>query len=94
MLSLANVSLELAGRSDEDVSSTYIWSAIQELEAAMQTDLPEDDVWEIQEALAILYLENNDYYNAMVYAQLALENAPAAVNERIRSIIEAIKNNP
>ena len=49
------------------------------------------EIWRIEEAIASLYLELNDYSNALIHAQNASDLAPADQKDRLRSFMEQIK---
>jgi tetratricopeptide (TPR) repeat protein len=94
LLSLGSAYIELAGQEDESSSIAYNQLAIDALEAAMNSDLPEDDLWRVQELLAKVYAALGDNQSAITYAQVALAGAPDDALERIQTLIETIQGTP
>ncbi len=94
LLSLGGAYIELAGQEEENASTAYNQLAITALEEATNSDLPEDELWKVQETLAKLYAALGDNQSALTYAQLALAGAPDDALERIRILIETIQGTP
>jgi tetratricopeptide (TPR) repeat protein len=94
LISLGKTYMELAGQSDQNTSNAYNQLAVRAFEESIQSDLPSEDIWKVQETLAHIFTTIGDNHSALEYAQLALAGAPDDARERLTSFIESIKEIP
>jgi tetratricopeptide (TPR) repeat protein len=74
---------------NQDVEST-----IDTLVSSLNYASRKNDIWRIHENLTQLYIQEEDYTNALVHAQGALASAPESEVERLQALISQLQNNP
>ncbi len=72
----------------EDITNT-----IAILETSLEYAKNQTDIWRIHENLTQLYIQQEDYANALVNAQSALAVAPESETERLENLINQLVNN-
>ncbi|NIR62276.1 MAG: hypothetical protein GWN61_00420, partial [candidate division Zixibacteria bacterium] len=69
-------------------------STIETLLASLKYASRRNDIWRIHENLTQLFIQQEDYENALSHAVSALESAPETEVERLQNLITQLQNSP
>jgi hypothetical protein len=92
--SMANIYAQLATLNPDNVDNSQYQQAIAVLQQYIDAGLRANDLWQVQETLAKLYIQIGDKANAQYYAGQALDNAPSSATDRIQALITQTQSLP
>ena len=94
LVSLGNISIELASQDPEKLDHQLLLQAIEYYEEAVAAKPSSNDLYRIEEQISRLYLQLSDKTNALLHANAALEAAPQDQKESLTAFLSQIQAMP